>query len=350
MKTMVQIVQHLIPGGIEKLVIDLLRFHTPDTQVYIIALEGNAEDCLKKWPELSEFKGKIFFLNKLPGFQFSTLKMLISILRDLSADVIHTHHIGPLLYGGLAARLLNIERHLHTEHDVWHLNEPKQLWLTKTMLKLNSTIIVADAEEVATKLCDLLKYDDVNVILNGIDVEKFVPGKLQSSKTYNNFVVGCAARLVVEKSLDRLIQSVAKLDSVNLVIAGEGPEELNLKGLVEELGLRSRVKFIGYTDDIVDFYHSLDLFVLPSENEGLPLSVLEAQACNIPVVCSDVGAVREGVCPKTGVLLQDRSVESFMQAIKQQMEATPETEPRSFVEKNCDIRHVVKAYNKLIEG
>ncbi len=348
MKTMVQIVQHLIPGGIEKLVIDLLRFHAPDTQVYIIALEGSAEDCLRRWPELTEFKGKIFFLNKGPGFQISTLRMLITILRDLSADVIHTHHIGPLLYGGLAARFLNIERHLHTEHDVWHLNERKQLWLTKTMLKLNSTVVIADAEEVANKLCQLLKCDEVKVILNGIDIQKFAPCKQGTSKKIDRFVVGCAARLVAEKSLDRLIKSVADLENVNLVIAGEGPEESNLKSLVEDLGLGSRVKFIGYTDDIVNFYHSLDLFVLPSENEGLPLSILEAQACNIPVVCSDVGAVREGVCPKTGVLVKDRSAESFMRAIQQQMDAKLNGEPRHFVEKKCDIRHVVEAYNNLI--
>jgi len=350
---MVEIIQHLKPGGIEKLVLDIMRLQDADIKVYIVALEGDEATCLAHWPALKRYHDRLIFLDKKPGFKLATVRRLRKILRTLEVDIIHTHHIGPLLYGGMAVLKSTNIQHIHTEHDAWHLLDNKQLQMTKLMLRLNRITLVADASTVGLQLSEMLGCNTEPVtILNGIDTDKFSPSL--SHKIYKHnarvFKVGCAARLVTEKSLDILIQAVANIPNVELFIAGDGPEKANLVNLVQELDLSTKVKFIGYTDDMVSFYHQLDLFVLTSSNEGLPLSILEAQSCNVPVVCSDVGGVHEGVCKETGRLIKRHTINEFHIAIKAQMKRCSEYHPRDFITKNFDIKTMIKAYNKLIEG
>ncbi|WP_017220050.1 glycosyltransferase [Moritella dasanensis] len=352
MKIMVEIIQHLKPGGIEKLVLDIMRLQDADIEVYIVALEGDKTVCLTQWPALKRYQERLIFLDKQPGFKLSTIKQLRKVLTTLDANIIHTHHIGPLLYGVMATlRSTNIQ-HIHTEHDAWHLLDNKQLQMTKLMLRLNHITLVADADTVGKQLSRVLGRG-VNpiTILNGIDTEKFSPSLSHPRYKYNTrvFKIGCAARLVTEKSLDILIKAIADIPNVQLSIAGDGPEKQNLTKLVQELDLSTKVKFMGYTDDMVGFYHQLDLFVLTSSNEGLPLSILEAQSCNVPVLCSDVGGVHEGVCKHTGHLIKLNTVNEFHVAIQSQMKRSREHYPRDFITKNFDIRMMIKAYNQLIK-
>ncbi|GIC79175.1 glycosyltransferase [Moritella sp. F3] len=352
MKIMVEIIQHLKPGGIEKLVLDIMRLQEPEVEVYIVALEGEELACLQHWPALKSYQDRLIFLDKEPGFKLSTIKRLKKVLTNLRADIIHTHHIGPLLYGVMATLRLQSIQHIHTEHDAWHLRDNKQLQMTKLMLRLKHITLVADADTVGMQLSQVLGRG-VNpvTILNGIDTEKFSPSLSHSRYKHNTrvFKIGCAARLVKEKSLDVLIKSIANIPDVELYIAGDGPEKQNLNKLVLELDLSTKVKFIGYTDDMVGFYHQLDLFVLTSSNEGLPLSILESQSCNVPVLCSDVGAVHEGVCQNTGHLIRLNTVNEFHIAIQAQMKRTSEYYPRDFITKHFDIRMMIKAYNQLIK-
>ncbi|MFT7682562.1 MAG: glycosyltransferase involved in cell wall biosynthesis [Moritella dasanensis] len=352
MKIMVEIIQHLKPGGIEKLVLDIIRLQDANIDVYIVALEGEKTVSLTQWPALKRYQDRLIFLDKQPGFKLSTIKQLRKVLTTLDSDIIHTHHIGPLLYGVMATlRLTNIQ-HIHTEHDAWHLLDNKQLQMTKLMLRLNHITLVADADTVGKQLSRVLG-PSVNpiTILNGIDTEKFSPSLSHPRYKYNTrvFKIGCAARLVTEKSLDILIKAIADIPNVQLSIAGDGPEKQNLTKLVQELDLSTKVKFMGYTDDMVGFYHQLDLFVLTSSNEGLPLSILEAQSCNVPVLCSDVGGVHEGVCKHTGHLIKLNTVNEFHVAIQSQMKRSREHYPRDFITKNFDIRMMIKAYNQLIK-
>jgi glycosyltransferase involved in cell wall biosynthesis len=83
---------------------------------------------------------------------------------------------------------------------------------------------------------------------------------------------------------------------VTFIIVGEGPEEANLKALIHEKGLDKRVILLGYRDDLLDIYQSLDLFVHPSlEAETLPQSILQAMAMGKPVISTPVGSIPEAV-------------------------------------------------------
>lgn len=97
------------------------------------------------------------------------------------------------------------------------------------------------------------------------------------------------ARLTAQKRLDRLIAAFAQLrrPDARLLILGEGEDRAALEAQARELGLEGRVSMPGYVTDVAAALHAADLFVLPSDYEGLPAAVLEAMAANCPVLCTD---------------------------------------------------------------
>lgn len=112
-----------------------------------------------------------------------------------------------------------------------------------------------------------------------------------------SFVFLTVARLVkvkrIEAQLDALAEIKQKHPQVRLWIVGDGPERKHLEWLTANLGLQNEVKFWGRHDDLSAFYRSADAFVLSSESEGWGVTVIEAGACGLPVVMTDVGCAGE---------------------------------------------------------
>jgi glycosyltransferase involved in cell wall biosynthesis len=128
-------------------------------------------------------------------------------------------------------------------------------------------------------------------------------------------VAGTLARLDRIKGLDVLLDAIAALD-VRLVIAGEGPERGALERQAAALGERDRVQFVGWRDDSRAFLDGIDVFVLPSRNEGFPLSIIEAMFAGRPVVATRVGSVDEAVVDQeTGLLVPADDVDALRSAI-----------------------------------
>ncbi|MBL4588522.1 MAG: glycosyltransferase, partial [Alphaproteobacteria bacterium] len=110
-KVIVHVVQHLCPGGIEVLALNMHK-HSK-AQTFIVSLEGTKKKAIREWPALEVYKDNILFMNKKSGISLKTILKLCVLLRRLKADVVHTHHIGPLLYGGVAAKLTSIKILVH---------------------------------------------------------------------------------------------------------------------------------------------------------------------------------------------------------------------------------------------
>jgi glycosyltransferase involved in cell wall biosynthesis len=144
-----------------------------------------------------------------------------------------------------------------------------------------------------------LPADRVQQIPNGIDTDKFRPVGGRSRR--NEVVVGTVGHLRPEKRQDMLIRACARIRSglpIRLVIAGDGPERANLEAVAREAGFAERVTFLGHRHDPAAVYSQFDVFALTSSTEQMPLSVLEAMACGLPVASLDVGDVKEMVCPE----------------------------------------------------
>ncbi|OUS09378.1 glycosyl transferase [Gammaproteobacteria bacterium 54_18_T64] len=360
MSRVVQVVQHLRPGGIETMALDLCSFTQSYKKPLIISLEGSYREALRHWPRLKRYASRVIFLNKQPGTKPFLVLRLSRLLKRIGADVVHTHHLGPLLYAGLAARLAGIKHLVHTEHDAWHLNNPRHCQLQKLIIRLTQPLLVADAHIVASAMCRQLDIDKVEVVTNGIDTQYFKPGQQSLAREQlmlplNVPLIGCSGRLEAVKGHSFLFQALGDLpQEVHLALAGEGSMKQQLQQLAEELGLSQRIHFLGRVDFMPRFYQALDVFCLPSINEGMPLSPLEAQACNVPTLVTDVGAASETLCPDTGVLIPARDVGALslnlMRVLSEHLRVRntgAQSSPRTFVKNHCDVRFMAQAYNQL---
>jgi glycosyltransferase involved in cell wall biosynthesis len=171
--------------------------------------------------------------------------------------------------------------------------------------------VIAISKPVAQHLIKDLGVDPkkVHLIANGIDLNHFAMTNERMRREarqkadmvdtpligINTPLIGVVARLSSVKGIHVLIKAMPlilkEMPSANLIVAGQGPEEGALKKLTQDLGLTAHVHFKSTTNQTQDILRSFDVFVMPSLMEGLGLSVIEAQACGIPVVASRVGGL-----------------------------------------------------------
>jgi len=193
------------------------------------------------------------------------------------------------------------------------------------------------------------------VILNGIDVKRFTPAQdnknlaRQSLKLPQKAIlIGCAARLEKVKGHCYLLHALRNTPSeFILALAGEGSLRTQLEAKVKELGIEHRVIFLGAVNNMVTFYHAIDLFCLPSLNEGLPLSPLEAQASGIPVIISNVGGCKSIVDSDSGQLVPAGDPLALEKAITNYRQHNPLINPRNFVLRNATLEKTANAYFSL---
>lgn len=352
-KRILQVVQHLQPGGIETMALDLMIKADPTTEVHIVSLEGERNISLKKWPRLQAVKSNLHFIEKSPGLDVSALMGLIKLIDELEIDVVHTHHIGPLIYGGAAARIAGVNRLIHTEHDAWHLSHKKRRLIQALIARLIRPVFVADADMVAAALTRAIPSIEPIVIYNGIDTDRFVPGDKKAAREKFGLpleaqIIGCAARLEEVKGHRHLISAMATMpESVHLVLAGDGSLRVELEQLAVSQGIRKRVHFLGAIDEMTTFHQAQDVFCLASEKEGLPLSPLEAQASGAPVVLTDVGGCKEAACPDTGILVQAGCIKALAEGLKTALRRVAIGNPRQFVCQNRNLVETISAYEAL---
>lgn len=350
-----QIVQHLQPGGIETMALDLCEFSSPGRGDVIISLEGDKENSIAHWPRLKSVSDRLIFLNKPSGWSMPTVWHLATQLRRLNIEQIHTHHIGPMLYGGLASRLAGVRQWVHTEHDAWHLQNAKHRQLAKSCIRFLNPLLVADASLVAEQMRQRIPNARANVIYNGIDTERFCPGDSEMARKQfglpqDRQLIGCAARLHPVKGQHRLIQMLPKFPAhLELVLAGDGETRSDLAALAQALDVSDRVHFLGAIDDMPNFYRAIDVFCLTSDFEGLPLSPLEAQACNTPAVVTDVGGARETVCPQTGAAVPLDDEAALIRAVANAFLVSASQSPREFIVRRYDVRTMVREYASLAQ-
>ena len=191
--------------------------------------------------------------------------------------------------------------------------------------------IIAISQAVKKYVID--NYNNINV--KNIAVIRYgIEYKILSSytKTLNIFkkkynlqgyyVLGVAARLVRQKSIDFLIKSFSEYNKKfnpksKLLIAGKGPLKKELEELVASLNLKKSVKFLGFQSDIDTFYRSIDVFCLTSSYEGLGLAILEAVAFKKPIITSNCSAMPEIIKHnKNGLLVDHLNIGQLVKAIQ----------------------------------
>lgn len=182
--------------------------------------------------------------------------------------------------------------------------------------KLGSArFVVAVSEDAKARAKEVSHLSTATVVRLGVDLNRFshVDRELERATR-----VLCLGRLVARKGQRDLLQAVARLDDVELTIAGEGPERVRLEALAASLGIEGRVTFTGVVgqDEALWLYREADIFCLPSLSEGLPVVLIEAMACSLPVVATRIDAIPELISDgRDGVLVEPGDAEELAAAL-----------------------------------
>lgn len=178
----------------------------------------------------------------------------------------------------------------------------REIELHNNMLNLLTENIATDfwaCSHMAAKFlfADKIPQEKIKVMYNAIDVDCFKYKEAVRKKTRyklgidDKFVIGHVGRFVYQKNHDFLIDVFSHIyqqkENVVLLLIGEGELKGKIQKKVETLGLHNRVMFLGKRDDVADLLQAMDVFVLPSRFEGLPIAAVEAQAAGLKCFCSD---------------------------------------------------------------
>lgn len=163
---------------------------------------------------------------------------------------------------------------------------------------------------------------EIGVIYNGIDIEEFFPDHLKPDP--NHFNIICVSRVTPRKGIRFLVQAFkileARYDHIRMIIAGDGNEKKSLEQLVRGLGLEDKVVFLGVVphEKLIDYYQKSNVFVLPSLNEGMSNTMLEALACGLPMVATDTGGTKELITNrKNGLIVEMQNPDDLAEKIEQ---------------------------------
>lgn len=135
--------------------------------------------------------------------------------------------------------------------------------------------------------------EHIRVIYNGIDTNEYIDGRIKSKQQGGKFQIGFIGRLSVEKGVIYLIEALAQLNGIDYecVIIGDGPLRQELEVAVASKDLSSNVTFLGFQQNVAPFFAEMDVFILPSLNEVLPITIIEAFALKVVTIAAEVGGV-----------------------------------------------------------
>ena len=162
--------------------------------------------------------------------------------------------------------------------------------------------------------------EEIGVIYNGIKIDEFLPGTEKPTNTFNILSV---CRLTERKGINYLIDAMEKIlknySKARLVLAGEGDQMENLKTQAKELSISDQVKFLGRVshEEISKIYQEAHVFVLPSLNEGMSNTMLEALSSGLPIVATDTGGTKELVTEgKNGSIIKMKDSDDIARKIQ----------------------------------
>ncbi len=174
----------------------------------------------------------------------------------------------------------------------------RRVWIRRLALRrVFCTIVVSRALHRLARTRFLLPEDKLRFIQTGVDTERFMPGRNPELRRHwglgdDAIVFGFAGGLRGEKNLHLLLTAFASAtlpDDAHLVLIGDGPDRAELEQLAARLGIRERVSFRGHASDMSQVMPAFDVFVMSSRTEQTPNALLEAMACGVPVIATDVG-------------------------------------------------------------
>lgn len=282
------LIYELTKAGHQVVVVSLFEYHSAITE----RLEAADID--------------VRYLNKKQGLDLSMVGKLYRLFKTEKPEVVHTH-LYALKYMVPAAVFADVKKRVHTVHNIAE-KETGSLArkLNRIFFKCCKVIPVALSELVRDTIKKeyRLKNERIPVIFNGIDLSKCIPKEAYSVN--GCFTILHVGRFSEQKNHKGLLEAFRvfheKYPGSRLQLIGEGEKRVETEVFVHESGLVGAVDFLGVQDNVYEYMHEADVFVLPSLYEGLPMTLIEAMETGLPIVATAVGGVPDMLDADSAVL------------------------------------------------
>lgn len=268
-------------------------------------------------------------------------KQLVSLLRNGDYAFVHTN---TPIASTLCRKACHVTgtRCIYTAHGFhFYDGAPLANWLLwypieKHMSRYTDVLITINHEDYERAKTKFHAKKTVYIPGVGVDLSRFKPVKLTGEKRRelglgdDDFVMLNVGELSSRKNQTVAVEALALLpDNMHLVICGQGPDYEALVDLADSLGVANRLHLLGYRSDVAEIITASDVFVFPSLQEGLPVAVMEAMACGLPVVASKIRGIDPDliVDHESGLVLPESTPENIAHAINELM-SNPELGPR----------------------
>ncbi|MFQ5850250.1 MAG: glycosyltransferase [Candidatus Binatia bacterium] len=362
-------VMHLIAstdfGGAEKIIlslassIDIERFNV--SFCLFLDRRRDKNELLYMLERRAHKLNSVEIRRTLEARQF---KQFYKIIKSNQFDVLHSHGYRADLFGLIMGKMLGIPI-VSTVHGWTSATRRLKVYefCQRRWLKYFDVVIVVSGEGRRRLVEGGVRPERIVKVNNAIDIYKYADRgsgnglREELGIGPGTRVIGAVGRLSVEKGLTYFLsagaQVVEKDPRVKLALVGEGPQRKELEALAWALGIHGSVIFLGYRPDLDRIYPVLDVFVLPSMTEGIPMALLEAMAFSRPVIASNVGGVPEVVQDGvSGILVEPKNVDQLAQKMwdvlcHPDLGAELGRRARKCVESNFDSREWIKKVEEI---
>lgn len=286
------IVGSMHPGGMENFIMNLYRNIDRDKIQFDFVVHMKLENDYTR--QIREMGGRIYELPRLTSKPFANLRKLYKLVKEKQYKVVVRHTpnalIAPQIY---AARWAGATVICHSHNTT----DPQKLMhkIGRVMLKLGKVEYFACSQEAGKWMFG--KNKKFRVVHNAIDIEAYsyhVSGRERIRKEFSLddcHVYGHVANFIESKNhsfLLKVYKDISKLDeAARFLCIGGGKLREQIEKEAEALGIHDKVIFTGVRYDVADFMSCMDVLVFPSLFEGLPLTLIEAQAAGLPCLVSD---------------------------------------------------------------
>jgi sugar transferase (PEP-CTERM/EpsH1 system associated) len=329
----VHIIYRLGIGGLENGLVNLINNMPQEAYRHVIVCLKDSTDFQHR---LTRSDIVIYQIHKKEGQDWGSLFRVYWLLKELKPDIVHTRNLAAVEYQ-LVAWLAGVKCRIHGEHG-WDVFDPdgnniKYQWVRRIFKPLIQRYIPL-SRQLENYLTDKIRVppEKISRICNGVDTSQFYPLKGKKlalpgspfSFSQQDKIIGTVGRMHGVKDQITLVNAFILLcqrepnlkQTLKLIIIGDGPLKETAINLLMEQQLNENIWLPGERDDVAEIMRRFDVFILPSQSEGISNTILEAMATALPVIATDVGGNSELVEDgKTGLLTAPGNPEAMADKI-----------------------------------
>ncbi|WP_436629420.1 glycosyltransferase family 4 protein [Latilactobacillus sakei] len=286
-------------GGAQAHLYELIkdRASKKDDVFLLVGEEGELADRVRKINSVNVKVDKILVRQLSPIKDLMSIYKIKSYIKKINPDIVHLHSskagaIGRIAAIGMPCKVIFTAHGWAFTEGINKVKRNVYIFIEKMLAKHTDEIICVSEYDykLAKKENVIKKGINAKVIQNG--VEEIL--NVESTKVNIPPVITMTARFDTQKNQNLLLEALSKLELpfvVNLI--GDGPLRAECEEIVKNNGMEEKVNFLGFQRDVTSFLKETDIFVLISNYEGLPISIIEAMSCSLPIIASRVGGIPE---------------------------------------------------------